>query len=263
LLPAGASRPLSDSEVIFTLQYLLVTSGLCPRQLDLRANAAATIFAVRAFCWTTPLWRQKEQISMQRKILALAAAGALAAMTIGAMAAPMGGGRGGGGGHAMGMGGGRAMGMGGGHAMGMGGGHAMSMGGGHAMGMGGGHAMSMGGARTGTWGGHAVAMGTWGGHAVAMGGPRMGTWGGARTWGGHAVAMGGPRMGTWGHPATGAWAHRTWAGGNWGHRHHRRFFIGGLGLGLLAYNGYPYDCYNWPYRYRPPYDSCYGYGYAW
>jgi hypothetical protein len=49
LLFAGASRPLSDSEVIFTLQYLLVTSGLCPRQLDLRANAAATIFAVPAF----------------------------------------------------------------------------------------------------------------------------------------------------------------------------------------------------------------------
>jgi hypothetical protein len=142
------------------------------------------------------------------------------------------------------------------------------------MSIGGGHAMGIGGARMGTWAGHAVAMGgprmgTWGGARMGTwGGARMGTWGGARmgTLGGarmrHAVAMGGARMGAWGHPATGAWAHRTWAGGNWGHRHHRRFLIGGLG-GLLAYNGYPYDCYNWPYRSRPPYDSCYGYGYAW
>jgi hypothetical protein len=56
-------------------------------------------------------------------------------------------------------------------------------------------------------------------------------------------------------------ANRSWAGGNWGDHHRRNFFIGGLG-GLYAFSGYPYDCYNWPYHYGPPYDSCYGYGYG-
>ena len=106
---------------------------------------------------------------MQRKILALAAVGALgAAMTTGAMAAHMGGG-GGGGGHAMSMGGG---------------GHSMSMGG-HPMSMGVGHAMTMGGARMNTF---AVAP-----HANFV---RPGI-------------TGNRFVGTWGHPATGAWANRT------------------------------------------------------
>ena len=83
---------------------------------------------------------------MQKKILALAAAGALgAAMTTGAMAAHMGGGGGGGG-----------------HAMGMGGGHAMSMGGGHPM--------SMGGARIGTF---AAPQGNFAGPRMAFAHPGM------------------------------------------------------------------------------------------
>ncbi len=105
---------------------------------------------------------------------------------------------------------------------------------GGGMTMGGGHAMTMGGAHT--WSGT----------------PHMGTWGGART-----GAWNGARTGT----ATGAWANRSWAGGNWGHHHRRNLFIGGLG-GLYAFSGYPYDCYNWPYHYGPPYNSCYGYGYG-
>ena len=92
---------------------------------------------------------------MQRKILALAAAGALgAAMTTGAMAAHMGGGGGGGGGH----------------AMSMGGGHAMSMGGGHAMSMGGGHPMTMGTARMGTF---AAPQGNFAGPRMAFAHPGM------------------------------------------------------------------------------------------
>jgi hypothetical protein len=162
---------------------------------------------------------------MQRKIVALAAAGALgAAMTTGAMAAHMGGG-----------GGGRAMGIGG---------------GGHAMSMGGGHPMTMGTARMGTF---AAPQGN-------FAGPR--NFVGPRTAFVHPGMTGSRVVGTWGHPATGTWAGHTWAGGHSGH-HHRRFFIGGLGLGLYAYSGYPYDCYNWPYHYGPPYDSCYGYGYGW
>jgi hypothetical protein len=163
---------------------------------------------------------------MQKKILALAAAGALgAAMTTGAMAAHMGGGGGGG------------------HAMGMGGGHAMSMGGGHPM--------SMGGARIGTF---AAPQGNFVGARNFVG---------PRTAFVHPGMTGNRVVGTLGHPATGTWAGHTWAGGHWGRHHHRHFFVGGLGLGLYAYSGYPYDCYNWPYHYGPPYNNCYGYGYGW
>jgi len=168
---------------------------------------------------------------MQRKILALAAVGALgAAMTTGAMAAHMGGG-GGGGSHAMSMGGG---------------GHSMSMGG-HPMSMGVGHAMTMGGARMNTFA--AAPRGNFAAPSAAFVRPGM---------------VGNRPIGTFGHPVTGTWANRTWAGGNWGHHnHHRHFFVGGLGHGLYAYSGYPYDCYNWPYHYGPPYNNCYGYGYGW
>jgi hypothetical protein len=76
----------------------------------------------------------------------------------------------------------------------------------------------------------------------------------------HPGITGNRVVSTWGHPATGAWANRTWAGGNWGHHHHHRhFFVGG---GLYAFSGYSYDCYNWPY-YSYPYNSCYGNSYAW
>jgi hypothetical protein len=169
------------------------------------------------------------EISMQRKILALAAATVLgAAMTTGAMAGHVGGGGGGGG-----------------HAMGGGGGHAMSMGGGgHSMSMGGGHAMTMGGPRMSTFA--AVPGGNFAPRAAFV----------------HPGMTGHRVVGTWGHPATGTWANHTWAGGNWGHHHHhRRFFVGAVGLGLYAYSG-PYDCYNWPY-YSYPYNSCYDNSYAW
>jgi hypothetical protein len=219
---------LSDSDVIFTLPVLLLPSAIRPRQLVIRANATATNFAVRTFLWIGVFGATEGEISMQRKILALAAAAALgAAMTTGAMAAHVGGG-GGGGGRGMSMGGG-------GHAMTMGGGHTMTMGGGHAMTMEGGHAMTMGGARMNTF---AVAP-----HANFV---RPGI-------------TGNRFVSTWGHPATGAWANRTWAGGNWGHHHHHRhFFVGG---GLYAFGGYSYDCYSWPY-YSYPYNSCYGNGYV-
>jgi hypothetical protein len=205
---------LSDSDVIFTLPVLLLPSGIRPRQLVIRANATATNFAVRTFPWMGVFGATEGEISMQRKILALAAAAALgAAMTTGAMAAHVGGGGGAGG---------RGMSMGG---------------GGHAMTMGGGHAMTMGGARMNTF---ALAP-----HAnfVRPGVNRF--------------------VSTWGHPATGAWANRTWAGGNWGHHHHhhRHFFVGGA-LGVYAFGGNSYDCYNWPY-YSYPYNGCYGNSYAW
>ncbi len=163
---------------------------------------------------------------MQTKILALASAVALgAAMTTGAMAAHIGGGGGGG--------------------MSMGGGHAMSMGGGHAMTMGGGHPMTMGGPRMNTFA--ATPRGTFAAPGMAYARPGV---------------VGNRAVATWGHPATGTLASRTWAGGNWGHHHHhhRRFFVAGLGLGLYDFSGYPYDCYNWPYHYGPPYNNCYGYG---
>lgn len=127
----------------------------------------------------------------------------------------------------------------------------------HLGGGGGGHGMSMG-------AGHAMTMGA--GHPVTMGGPRMNTFTAAPHANMAAPGMAYGRPGMVGNRAiTGTWANHTWAGGgNWGHHHHHRhFFVGGLGLGLYAYSGYPYDCYNWPYHYGPPYDSCYGYGYGW
>jgi hypothetical protein len=124
------------------------------------------------------------------------------------------------------------------HPASVGGGHPMSMGGGHPMSMGGGHPMSMT-PRTGTFAATPQAN---------LAGPRT------------AVTRPGfTNNRVVGSQATSTWANHTWARGNWGH-HRRHFFIGGLG-GLYAYNGYPYDCYNWPY-YGPPYDSCYGYGYG-
>jgi hypothetical protein len=197
-------------------------AGKIPKRPFLWNHSHATIPMAPAFSSMGVFGATEGEISMQRKILALAAAAALgAAMTTGAMAAHMGGGGGGGGGRGMSMGGG---------------GHAMSMGGGHAMTMGGGHAMTMGGARMNTF---AVAP-----HANFV----------------HPGITGNRVVGTWGHPATGAWANRTWAGGNWGHHHHHRhFFVGG---GLYAFSGYSYDCYNWPY-YSYPYNSCYGNSHAW
>ena len=98
---------------------------------------------------------------------------------------------------------------------------------------------------------------------MTMGGARMNTFAAAP----HANFVhpgitGNRVVGTWGHPATGAWANRTWAGGNWGHHHHHRHFFVGGALGLYAFGGYSNDCYNWPY-YSYPYNSCYDNSYAW
>jgi hypothetical protein len=92
-----------------------------------------------------------------------------------------------------------------------------------------------------------------------MGGARMNTFAAAPL---HPGITGNRVVGTWGHPATGAWANRTWAGGNWGHHHHHRHFFVGGALGLYAFGGYSNDCYNWPY-YSYPYNSCYDNSYAW
>ena len=102
-------------------------AGKIPKWPFLWNHSHATIPMAPAFSSTGVFGATEGEISMQRKILALAAAAALgAAMTTGAMAAHMGGGGGGGGGRGMSMGGG-------GHAMTMGGGHAMTMGGGARM----------------------------------------------------------------------------------------------------------------------------------